>query len=69
MEILEKAQKAIYDGIDPNGQDEKGNTPMHYCAKNWYRHVVRMLASSGAHKSIYIVNGDGQLPEDMVGLD
>lgn len=60
------AEALVHKGIDCNMQDKEGNTAMHYCGKHCYRHVVRMLAMSGGHKSVFIQNKKGQYPADMV---
>ena len=54
--------------VDCNSQDCEGNTPMHYCGLNCYRHVARLLALEGAHQSIFMRNKAGQVPADMVDV-
>lgn len=41
---------------------------MHYCGLNCYRHVARMLALEGAHKTVFVKNKAGQVPADMVEI-
>ena len=63
MEILEKAQKAIYDGIDPNGQDEKGNTPLFYAADVGDIQAIGYSLSPNALDTLRVLIENGANPD------
>ena len=48
--------------INPNVQDIKGNTPLHYAVKNGNKVMILLLLSNGASISACISNKEGELP-------
>lgn len=52
------ANQCLKIGMNPNVQDEFGNTALHYAVRNSYFDLAELLMKKGANESIQNVKGD-----------
>ena len=61
---LARAKRLVVDcGVDPNTQDNYGNTPLHFAIENCHVNVVRVLLDHGADPTIR--DNKGRTPLDI----
>jgi hypothetical protein len=59
-EMIDYAKKT---GIGMNERDENGDTYLHYCVKQGFSNLVKILCKAGAN--IYLKNNEGKCPVDI----
>ena len=65
---LAEVKRLVVDcGIDPNIQDDIGDTPLHYAAEHGHLDVVKLLLEHGADPNIQ--NNSGKTPLHYAALD
>lgn len=62
-ELTEMINYAKTSGIGLNDKDENGYTYLHFCIKEGFGDLVKLLCQSGA--DIYVKNNEGKRPVDI----